>query len=158
MRRIGAKIDLMMTPRNGERLRQFPWTGAEPPNIFDFSSQSHARKTAPRLDRPNENQSIPRPAFGEHIQHPVHAVVEIDVGRARLVSLDKRARARTLESVTGLVALDQVRFRLDHNTRAFSPNELRADQVLGALQRIALKESIGQHAATLAAPLDDGIG
>ena len=142
MRRIGTKIDFMMTLRNGERLRQFPRPGTKLPHVLHFAPLSHDAKTALRLNRPNENEPIPRPAFDEDIQHPVHAVVEIDVGRAWFVPLDEGARARTLESMTSFVALDQIRFRLNDKTRASFPNELGADQIFRALERINLKKTL----------------
>ncbi len=153
MRGIGTKIDLVMTLCDIERLGQFPGAGAKAPNIFDAAALSHDRKTAPRLDRPNENQPITRAAFDQNVQHPVHAVVEIDVGRARFIALDEGARARALEGVTRFVAFDQIGFRLNDKAGAFPPNELGADQVCGAMERINLEENIGQHAGKIAALL-----
>ena len=153
MRGIGTKIDLVMTLCDIERLGQFPRAGTKVPNVFDPAAYSHERKTAPRLDRPNENQSITRTALYQNVQHPVDAVAKIDVGRARLIALDEGARARALEGVTRFVALDQVGFRLDDKAGAFPPNELGADQVCGAKEWINLEENIGQHACKIAALL-----
>lgn len=150
MRRRRAKIDLVMTPRDPKRLGQFSRAGAKSPNVFDTASVSHQFKAAPGLDCANQNQTITRSAFDEHVQHPVDTVVEIDVSRARLVSLDEGARTRAAKRVTGFVVLDQIRFSLDDETCAFSPNELGADQILCALERIDLKKTLSQHADKLA--------
>ena len=98
-------------------------------------------------------EPIPRAALDQNVQHPVHAVVEIDVGRARFIALDEGARARALEGVTRFVAFDQVGFRLNDKAGAFPPNELGADQVCGAKEWINLEENIGQHAGKIAALL-----
>ena len=128
MRGIRTKIDLVMTLRDSECLGQLPGAGTKPPNVFQTAPLSHDGQAAPRLDRTNQNESIPRAALDQDIQHPVHAVVEIDVGRARFVALDEGARARALEGVRRFVAFDQIGFRLNDEAGAFSPNELGADQ------------------------------
>jgi len=153
MRGIGTKIELVMTLRDLERLGQSPGAGAKAPNIFDAAAPSHDRKTAPRLDRPNENQPIMRAALYKNVQHPVDAVVKIDVSRARFIALDEGARARALESVRRLVAFDQVGLRLNDHAGAFPPNELGTDQVFSTTERINLEENIGQHAGKIAAVL-----
>jgi hypothetical protein len=50
------------------------------------------------------------------------------------------ARTRATEGVRGLVAFDQIRFTLDHDPGATSPDELRPDKVRGACKWIDLKE------------------
>ena len=149
MLRVYAKIHLMVTFRDIERLGQFPRTGAKPPNVFDSSPFAHEREPAPRLDRTDKNEPIARAALDEHIQHPVHAVVEIDVGGARLVPRHERARARPAESVTSFVAFHKIRLGLDNQPCAFSPNKLSADQVAGAVEWITLEKRIQQHAVNV---------
>lgn len=140
MRGIGAQVDLVMPLRDRERLGQLARPGAEPPDVFHLSSLTHDLESPPRFDRADQDETIARPAFNEHVQHPVHAVIEIDVGRARLVALDEGARARPIERVTSLVPLHQIRLGLDHNARAFSPDEPAANQIFRALQRIDLEK------------------
>lgn len=151
--RIAAEIDLVMTLRNSECLGQLPGAGTETSSVFQTAPLAHDGKATPRLDRTNQNESIPWAALDQDIQHPVHAVVEIDVGRARFVALDEGARARALEGVRRLVAFDQVGFGLNDKAGAFPPNELGADQVCGAKEWINLEENIGQHADKIAALL-----
>ena len=94
MLRIRAEIHFVMSIRDIERLGQFPGTGAKPAFIHHASASSHDLDSARRLNRANQNKSV-NLAFDEHVQHPVRAVTEINVGRARFVSLDEGARART---------------------------------------------------------------
>ena len=63
MRGIGTKIDLVMTLRDIERLGQFPGAGTKAPNIFDAAAFSHDRKTAPRLDRADQDEPSRGPPF-----------------------------------------------------------------------------------------------
>jgi len=151
--RIAAEIDLVMTLRNSECLGQLPGAGTETSSVFQTAPLAHDGKATPRLDRTNQNESIPWATLDQDIQHPVHAVVQIDVGRARFVALDEGARARALEGVRRLVAFDQVGFGLNDKAGALPPNELGADQVCGAKEWINLEENIGQHADKIAALL-----
>ena len=42
------------------------------------------------LERTDENKTV-FPSFHQDIQHPVNAVIEINVGRPSMISLDERA-------------------------------------------------------------------
>ena len=66
-------------------------------------------------------------------------------------ALDEGTRARAPEGATRVVAVDKIRLGLDHEARAFPPDELGADEVFCALQRIDLEKGLGQHVAKLAA-------
>jgi hypothetical protein len=140
-----------MALRDIERLGKFPRAGAKAPNIFDAATFSHDLKTAPRLKRADEDDPVARATFDKHVEHPMHAVVKIDVSRAWFIALDECARARAFEGVARFVALDQVGFRLNDKTGAIPPNEFDADQICGANEWINLEEDIGQHAGKLAA-------
>jgi hypothetical protein len=128
MRRIRAEVDLMMTSRDVERLRQFAGTGAKAPNVFDTAPFSHQAKSSSRLDCADENESVAWPAFHEYVQHPVHAIVEINVGRARFIAPNELSRARAPESVTRFVAFDQIGLRLNDNADTLFPDQLRPDE------------------------------
>ena len=113
MRGIGAKIDLVVTLGDIERLGESPGAGAKAPGVFDAAAPSHDRKATPRLERADENDPVARSAFDKHIQHPVHPVVEINVSSAWFIELDERARAGARKGVTRFVALNQIGFRLN---------------------------------------------
>ena len=71
----------------------------------------------------------------------MNAVVEIDVRRARFVTLDKAARARPRKSVRGFVIDCRIRFHLDDDPGAFAPNQFSADKFARTRKRIAFEES-----------------
>jgi len=147
---IGAEIQLMIAFRDLKRLGQFPRTGTEPLQVFDPASFPHQLNPAAWLERPNQDDAIARPAFGEYVQHPVHPIVKINISRAGMIAPNELTRARAMKGVASLISLDQVGFALDHDARAFPPNKPGADQSLGARDRIGFKKGIGQHSAILA--------
>lgn len=91
-------------------------------DIIDPAACPHDAEASPRLQGTNQDQPAPRRAFHEHIEHPVHAVIHINVNGSRRVALDERAGARPGKGVAGLVVQCEIRLRLDHEPRAFSPN------------------------------------
>ena len=60
-----------------------PGPGAKPMDVLDPAARSHEAEAPPRLERANQDQPAPGPAFHEHIEHPVHAVIHVNVDRAR---------------------------------------------------------------------------
>src|SRR5205814_5364215 len=74
------------------------------------------------------------------VQHPVRAVTKINVGGAGLVSLDKGADGWARKCVTRFIVLGQVGFGLDDCARATSPDQLGADELTRARDRIAAKK------------------
>jgi hypothetical protein len=140
MARIFAEIELVMSIRYVERAGQLARTGTKIAEIIGPASLFHKRNAATRLDRTDQDQTIARPAFHEHVQHPVHPVIEINVGRARFVALHELTRAGSAEGVAGLVVLGEIRFGLDYDSFASSPHQRRADEVRCAIERIALEK------------------
>jgi len=137
---IGAEIDLVMALRDLQRLSQFPGAGTKSRNVFHSPPLSHQFNPGSRLQGSNEDDAIARSALHQDIQHPVDAIIEIDVGRTGSVAPNELTRARATESVTGFVAFNHVSFAFDHEPAAFSPDQLRADEVRRTFQRIDLKE------------------
>ena len=142
---ISAEIDLVMPLRDVERLRQPAWARAKPPHILHSAAFPHERDTEPGFDRSNENESITRAALDENVQHPVHAVVKINVSRAGLVPPNELPRARSAECVARFVAFHQIRLCLNNNAGAFFPDELCPDKISGAFDRISLEEIRRKH-------------
>lgn len=145
MRGLGGKIDFVMTPGDIKRLRQFSRTGTEPPNVIDATSLPHQRDSTPRLDCADENEAVTRTAFDEDVEHPMHAVIEIDVGGAGFIALDKFARARAFEGVRGFVLLGEICFRLDDDSAAFFPDKFRADEIFSTGQWVGPEKAVGKH-------------
>ena len=126
MARIDTQIDFMITPSNVQCLGKFARARTEFVNIIYAAALLHERDSAPRFERTDQNETICLP-FHEHIQHPVHAIVEIDIRCAWFVTFDERACARARKSVRGFIVNRRVSFNLDDNSCAFSPDKLRAD-------------------------------
>ena len=87
MARISAEIDFMVSIRNVERLSQFARSGTKMAIIIGSASLFHQRNSAARFDRADQDQAIAWSTFYQHVQHPMHAVIEINVSRARFVPL-----------------------------------------------------------------------
>jgi hypothetical protein len=102
-------------------LRQFSRARTKPAFILDAATPFHQLNSVERFKCSKQDKTV-RCAFDEHIQHPVRAVTKINVGRARLIPLDERARARARERVTGFVVFLKVGFGLDNFSSAWSPN------------------------------------
>src|SRR5205085_12166403 len=96
-----------------ERLGEFARTGTEASHIVQSAPRLHQRQTTPRVERANQYKPAAFAAFDEEIQHPVDAVIKIDVDRAGVVALDERSRARAREGMTRLVVRGEIRLRFD---------------------------------------------
>src|SRR6266446_3531071 len=136
---VGAQIHFMMSIGNVERLCEFAWPRAKTFQIIEFSTFFHPFDSNSWFQGTNQNETILLP-FHEYIQHPVHPVIEIDVGGASVVALDKCARAWTHKGVTGLVIYRVVGFRLNNHARAITPNQFHSNQFSRANERIALEK------------------
>ena len=134
----------MVTSSDVEGAGKLARSRTEVADISDAAALLHHCDSTAWFKRPNQDKPIRFP-FHEHIQHPMHAVVEIDVGSAGFVAFNKRARARSCKSVRGFIVNGCVGFNLDDNSCALFPNELRPDQFTGATERIAPKEFPTNH-------------
>src|SRR6266576_2501880 len=118
---IPAQIHLVVSTGDSQCLRQFSGTRTKPMNIMDVPSLPHQRNSASWLERTNENKTV-FPSFHQDIQHPVNAVIEINVGRSSVISLDKGAHTRTHKAMTSFIADCVVGFRFDDYPTARIPN------------------------------------
>ena len=105
------------------------------------TSLLHDRKALERLEGADEDQTIARSAFHVQIEQPVHAVIQIDVSRARRVLPNKLARARPVRGVAGGIALDSISLSLHNDARAATPLEFHANELASHDENIARKES-----------------
>src|SRR5438552_15745135 len=122
-----------------ERLRKFPRRRAKPADIVNASAFLHQLDAAPRFQRTDQNETV-RLAFHQHVQHPVHTVVEINVGSAGSVPLDETARAWARKSMRGFVSNCRVRFYFDDNPGAVAPDQFEADEFARTGEGITLKK------------------
>jgi hypothetical protein len=122
-----------------ERLRKFSRPGAKLTEIIYAAAFLHHFHATPRFKRTEQDKAVRLP-FHQHIQHPVIAVTEIDVGRAGFVPLDEAARAWPRKSVRRFVINCRVCFHLDDDPRAIAPDQFRADEFARAIEWITLKK------------------
>jgi len=87
---------------------------------MNSSPPSHKRNSASRLESANENKPVLL-SLDQNIQHPVHAVVKVNVSRAGPIPFDKRARAWSDKTVTGFIADRIVGLRFNNEPGAGSP-------------------------------------
>ena len=109
------------------------------------TARPHYGQSAPRFEGADQDEATARAAFHQQIQHPMDAVVHVNVNRAGVVALDKGPRAGPSESVARLVVQSEISLRFDDDAGTFSPNQFRTDEFSRANQRIALEEGVRQE-------------
>jgi len=132
--RRGAKICAMMCAGHPERCGQSPRTAGQFAPAFVPSPLLHGSQSAPRFDRANQNKSL-LIAFGQHIEHPMHPVVQIHIGRPRAMTGDESARRRTRERMARRIADRRIGFAFHHNPATRAPDQFASHQRLRALDR-----------------------
>jgi hypothetical protein len=130
----------MLPIRDRERLSELAWSGTKPANVFHPAPLFHQGEAAPWFESSNQNEPTAFPAFDEQVQHPVDAVIEVNVNRARLVTLDEGAGAWAGKGVARLVVQGEIRFCFHDNAGAFSPDQFGPDKLPRANQRVALEK------------------
>src|SRR5437588_13036171 len=128
-----------MTDRDIERLRQLTRTGAKLLVLIDAAAPLHQRNAARWFECPNEDEPI-FGSFHQHVQHPVNAIVQVNVSRTGLIAFDKCACARSDKAMTRFITNGVVSLGLNNDAAASTPNQLAPNQVTRAPQWIAPKE------------------
>jgi hypothetical protein len=145
---IAAQIQLVVSVGNSQCLRQLSRTRTKPVNIMDVPSLPHQRDSASWLERTDENKTVFL-SFHQNVQHPVNAVIEINVGRPSVISLDEGACSRAHKAMTSFVTDCVIGFRFNDQPSARIPIELATDKITGTAQRIALEKISPQRFASL---------
>lgn len=135
-----------------QRLGQFAWSGAKPDQILYLASLSHQFEPASRLEGADQYETVRRAAFDQHIQHPVNAVVKINIRGPGSIPLDKSARTRPGKGVGSLVIFCEIGFGFHDQTCTPSPDQGGSNQSGGADQRIASEKISVNHAIAEDAP------
>jgi hypothetical protein len=143
---ITTQIYLVVSTGNSQCPRQLSRTRAKSMNIMDVPSPPHQRNPAGWLEGTDENKTV-FASFHQDIQHPVNAVIEINVGRSSMISLDERAHTRAHKAMASFIADCIVRFRLDNYPGARIPIELAPDEIVGTAEGVALEKVSPQHFA-----------
>jgi len=118
---VATQIHLVVPPRDGQCLCQLSRTRTRLTSINDAPPLPHQRDSASWLERTDENKTV-FPSFHQDIQHPVNAVIEINVGRPSMISLDERAHTRAHKAMTSFIPNCVVGFRFDDYPAARTPN------------------------------------
>ena len=141
---IPAQIYFVVPTSNSQCLRQFSGTRTKPMNVMDVAPLPHQRNSASWLKRTDENKTVFL-SFHQNIQHPVNAIIKINIGGPRVISLDEGACTGTHKAMTSFVADCVVGFGFNDQPSARIPIELAPDEITGAPQRIALEKISPQH-------------
>lgn len=93
-----------------------------------------------QFESAEEDEALALGTFDQHVEEPVHAVIEIDVGGAGRMVLDEAAGGRAVEGMTGSVVLRIVGFGFDDAEGLALPDEPCADEGAGTEEGGLLKE------------------
>jgi len=137
----------MIRTGNSQRLRQLPWAGAERLAPRRAASRFHLSNASRRFERANQDDAVLRAAFHQHIEQPVHSVVEIDIRRSCRMPFDKRARAGSRKSMARFIVDHAIRFGLDDDAGTIVPDELASNQRPCAFERVHLEKFASQFAS-----------
>jgi hypothetical protein len=143
---IPAQIHFVVSTSDSQCLRQFSGTRTKPMNLKDGAALPHQRDSASWLECTDENE----PAFlsfHQNIQHPVNAVVKINVSRPSLISFDERARTWANKAMTGFIADCVIGFRFNDYPGTRIPLQFAPNKITGAAQRVALEKISPQQFA-----------
>lgn len=141
---IGAETLAMELASHPEGLGQFAWAGAEGFWPLLLATPFHDGQPMGRFQRPDQDEAGAT-AFDQHIGHPMHAVIEIDISGACRMILDKLAGFRAEKGVTSGIVGHVVSFRLNDSPPATVPNQLSPKQLAGAGDRVGFKKSGGKR-------------
>jgi hypothetical protein len=137
--RICAKIHAVVHAAYPKRLCQLARSRAQSRHIVRAPQSLHLLNAINGLQGADQHESQTLP-FDENVEHPMHAVAEVDVCRSSPMARDKRSCAWAKGCVGGFVPFSIVGFRLDHDPAKRTPRESAAHEVPRAAQRITLEE------------------
>jgi len=126
----GAEVESVVGFVDAERAREFARSGAEVTRVGAVAGGAHVAQTVRGFEGAQENEARLF-AADTHIEHPVHAVIEIDVGGAGRVRREKGPRARSPGRVAGIISTRGIRLGLDNNPPAPPPAQNAAQKGLG---------------------------
>jgi len=142
-----AQIAAVVAAVHPQRRREFARPGTKRLNRTDRGRRfrkppaGHQMEPPRGFDGSEQDEPVLRSAFDQDVQHPVHAIIKIDVGGAWPMFGDKSPRRWPHERMGSFVVDRGISFRLDDDAGAVLPRQRAADQLPRARQRIALKES-----------------
>ncbi len=145
----GAEIAAVVAAVHPQRGGEFARAGTQGADRVEFgsgireSAAGHEVEPARGFDGADEDEAVLGSAFDQDVEHPVHAVIKIDVGGARPVFGDEGPGGWPREGVAGFVIHRAIGFGLDDDAGAMFPGERAADQLAGACHGVALEKIAG---------------
>ena len=145
----GAEIAAVVAAVHPQRGGEFAGSGTQGADWVEFgrgireTAAGHEMEPARGFDGGDEDEAVFRSAFDQDVEHPVHAVIKIDVGGARPVFGNEGPGGWPREGVAGFVIHRAIGFGLDDDAGAMFPGKRAADQLAGACDGVALEEIAG---------------
>jgi len=124
-----AQIDAVFCAGDSERLGQLAWTGAKLAKRLASPALPHQFDAVDRLQRPNQHKTVLHSTPDEHIEEPIHAVIEIDIRCTRRVAAHKLPRAGPEKRMASLIALGAIGLGLHNDPRTLSGSQFASDQL-----------------------------
>lgn len=136
-----------MRTGHAQRGRQPARAAGQLTSAFVSATFLHGAQSSARFDRSKENKTF-LISFGQHIEHPVHSVVEVNVSRTGPVRGDKFPGRRAREGVACGIAGRGVGFALHDNPAASAPDQLASHQGARTFDRGLREELPRDHSGT----------
>ena len=156
----GGQVGAVVASVQRQGLRQLARPRAQGDRVGAAAARRHRRQTCERFERTDQDQPVAAPVLGHHVEHPVQAVVQVNIGRARRVGVEENPRRGAGRRVAGRIAPRRVAFDLDDPADATTVHHQVPKQGTGHHQMRALEERAGQGNGShgRAARLDPGPG
>ncbi len=122
-----AEIGTMIVTRDSQRRSQSPGATGQLTTGPSPTALLHGHQTMPRLDGPQQDKTLLLP-LGQHVEHPMHPVIQINISRSRLMPRDKLARRRTGKCMTRRITGRGIRFALDDHSATGAPDQFTTHQ------------------------------
>jgi hypothetical protein len=95
----------MVRPGESESLAEFSGPGAKVGQNLPLPAFPHGLESNARFQGAEKHETVSVGALDEEVEHPVDAIVEVDVGNPSGMILDELTRGRANRGVTGGVSL-----------------------------------------------------
>ncbi len=142
-----AEVRTVVPSGHSQRVGQASRTSSEGTAGLPATSTLHGRQSPSWLNGADQDKAFLL-ALGQHIEHPMHPVVEINIRRAGAVSPHEFPGRWTGEGVTGRITDRRIGLALDHHPAARTPDQFATDQHSRALDRRLGEKFPWNHSGT----------
>ena len=118
----------MMMTGDIQGLGQFSRPRTKLLQVAQTAPASHDGNSTGGFERPNQDEPVSVTTLNQDIEHPMNAIIEINVGRAGMVSSDERPGTWPGKGVSGFVVLGQICLCLNDDSGAAAPDQSGTDQ------------------------------